>query len=60
MAKTRCEKCGSTSRDPYYGVITRDIAGKTADGGDFTQVVWRRTRCKKCGQHRTDKSFEKP
>jgi len=57
---TRCEKCGSTSRDNYYGIVTHKINGADDKGKPFTVVKWRRTRCKKCGQTRIDKTFENP
>ena len=55
---TRCGKCGSTERTRYEQ--TREIAqiGTTLSGLPFTHVVWRRTRCKACGQWRIDRFFE--
>lgn len=58
VATSRCPTCGSTDRDPYYGVKTMAHGGITADGDLYTHVVWRRTRCCACGQIRIDKSFE--
>jgi len=55
---TRCRKCGSTDREPYFGKRTLDYAGTTPDGKPYTRVVWRRTVCRSCGQHRMDKSYE--
>lgn len=50
--------CGSTEREPYFNVRERAIAGVDQEGKPFTHVVWRRTRCKTCGQTRDDKTFE--
>lgn len=53
-----CPKCGSTKRAPYKGSpIEKAILGERG-GRMFTHVVWRRTHCLQCGQHRKDKSFE--
>lgn len=50
--------CGSTEREAYFGTVTKAIAGTTMAGEEYTHVIWRRTRCKKCKRTRTDKSFE--
>lgn len=55
---TRCQKCGSTDREPYAGTVTRPIAGLDAGGKPFTHVIWRRTRCTACGQARIDRHHE--
>jgi len=56
---TACRKCGSTDRDPYYGTITRHIYGIDRHTGQvYTHVVWRRTRCRGCGQQRIDRTRE--
>lgn len=55
---TRCAKCGSTDRLPYFGTITKPISGLDPDGNPFTHVIWRRTRCKSCGQTRIDRHRE--
>jgi hypothetical protein len=54
---TRC-KCGSTERERYFHTLKRAIAGVTAGGQPYTHVVWRRTRCRACGQVRTDRGRE--
>lgn len=57
---TRCQKdnCNSTEREPYFGVIERYLPGRDENGLPYTHVIWRRTRCKKCGQARRDISRE--
>jgi hypothetical protein len=54
---SRCQSCGSTEREKYFCTTTRAIAG-SHDGQPYTHIVWRRTRCKACGQVRIDKSYE--
>ena len=56
-AKTRCQSCGSTEREPYFGTIEHSIEG-IRDGQPYTHVVWRRTRCRDCSQIRQDRFFE--
>jgi len=54
---TRCNICGSTQRDAYNN--TREIEqGGVNDDGVYTHVVWRNTKCSKCGQSRIDKAYE--
>lgn len=55
---SRCPKCGSTERVPYYNRRERAISGVTPDGHPYTHVVWRRTRCENCGQVRDDRTYE--
>ena len=55
--KTRCQGCGSTERDPYFGTTEHEIVG-VRDGRPYTHVVWRRTKCRACGQLRLDRFFE--
>lgn len=57
-AISRCPKCGSTERVPYYNRRERAIAGVTPEGHPYTHVVWRRTRCENCGQVRDDRTYE--
>ncbi len=59
-AVTACPKCGSTERTGYNNKteVERAIAGTTRDGRPFTHVVWRRTKCKECNQHRVDRCHE--
>ena len=55
---SHCKKCGSTDREQYQGNIsTRYISGSVGDF-HFNRIVWKRTKCKKCGQHRTDRIYE--
>jgi ribosomal protein L32 len=53
---SKCPKCGSTRRAPYWQKVERAISG-VKDGKLYSKVVWRRTKCLDCGQHRRDKSF---
>jgi hypothetical protein len=50
--------CGSTDREPYSRTFALPQAGIGPDGREYTHVVWRDTKCLKCGQHRKDKSYE--
>ncbi|QDV26928.1 hypothetical protein [Aureliella helgolandensis] len=57
---SRCKKCGSSLRTPYANDPTR-MAYPGVDpitGKPYTQIVWRRTQCRDCGQHRIDKCYE--
>ena len=58
VAASRCPKCGSTERSRYVCVVRRPSTGMDADGQPHSHVVWRRTRCRACGQSRVDRSFE--
>ena len=57
---SRCKRCGSSERAPY----TSDPVRQRFSGIDpvtkrpYTQIVWRRTKCLNCGQHRIDKCYE--
>lgn len=56
---TRCRKCGSTRRTAYHGTTTRAITGiDPTTGQPYTHVIWSRTACLDCGQHRMDKRSE--
>lgn len=56
---SRCRRCGSTEREPYHGTREVKVAGVDPHSGKpYTHVVWRRTRCKHCGQMRMDRSLE--
>ncbi len=57
---TRCiiPECASTDREPYYATIEREIPGVDENGQHYTHIIWRRTKCSKCGQSRTDISRE--
>lgn len=54
---SRCRKCGSTNRAPYWGKIERDCR-VVRDGVEFTHLVLRSTRCTDCGTIRRDRHFE--
>lgn len=55
---SRCPKCQSTERTPYSQTREIKINGEDPVFGAYTHVVRRWTRCKGCGQARTDRSFE--
>lgn len=55
---TRCPSCGSTEREPYNNTREHDFAGLDDHGRPYTHVVWRRTRCRACGQSRDDRFRE--
>jgi len=56
---SRCRRCGSTERGPYFNRREREYpAGVDPEGRLATHVVWRRCVCKKCGQVRDDRTFE--
>lgn len=62
-AVTECPRCHSTERERYFHTTERAIDGTTPasspePGRPFTHVVWRRTRCKSCGQVRIDRFYE--
>ncbi len=57
-APSRCPACQSTARTGYQSTTEHAIAGELEDGRPYTHVVWRRTACRKCGQHRIDRSYE--
>ena len=53
-----CKQCGSTDREPYApNPIVRNDEGEI-NGFKYNRVTWKRTNCKKCGQHRSDRIFE--
>ena len=56
---SQCPKCGSTDREPYSNVRVMEFAGVDPRNGQaYTHVVWRRTRCRACGQSRIDRAQE--
>lgn len=55
---SRCTVCGSTEREPYFGVVETEYMGVTPEGDHYTHIVRRRTRCRNCLQCRVDCSFE--
>jgi len=55
---SRCPKCFSTRRTPYFN--RRDVAVAGVDhhtGKPYTSIVLRRTKCEDCGQHRDDRQL---
>lgn len=58
---SRCPnpECQSTDREPYRDGPHIEMAYcGSQDGKLYTHVVWRRTRCRACGQHRIDRTHE--
>lgn len=55
--KSRCPRCHSTERERYFGTHEVDASG-LIDGKPYNKVIFRRTACASCGQHRSDRSFE--
>lgn len=53
----RCKKCSSTEREGYSDVKEMPYRGER-NGLPYTHIVWRRTRCKSCGQGRIDQCLE--
>jgi hypothetical protein len=53
-----CVRCHSTERAPYDKIRERAISGRTTDGRPYTHVVWRKTRCRACGQARVERHYE--
>ena len=51
---TRCKRCGSDRREKYRNTRKKQGAGITRDGREYNWIVWRRTKCVDCGQHRDD------
>ena len=55
---SRCKKCESTDREPYFGTpFELQFLGER-NGKPYTHVVQKRTRCKACGQQRRDIVYE--
>ena len=46
-----CPTCGSTDRESIRIVIERELPGLTPNGQPRTHIVWRRVRCRACGQY---------
>ena len=59
-AATACPSCGSTARAAYWGKYEKNLNGTTPDGTVFDSIVYRRTKCEDCGQHRVDREFQPP
>jgi predicted Zn-ribbon and HTH transcriptional regulator len=55
---SRCARCESTKRTPYYELKRIEGQGHAPDGRPYTAVILRPTRCLDCGQHRYDRSWE--
>ncbi len=57
---SRCLKCGSTNRLRYGEMGEPRVVKHNGvhDGVAYARVVWRKTKCIDCGQHRIDKSWE--
>lgn len=54
VAPSACPNCGSTERDGYAGTKARKLSGVLDDGRKYQTVVWKPTKCRGCGQNRTD------
>lgn len=52
-----CPKCQSTERRSIRVVIERQIRG-SQDGHPHTHILWRRVRCKACGQLFTEREYQ--
>lgn len=46
-----CPKCRSTEREAVRIIREREIHGTSPNGQPRTHIVWRRVRCKSCGQY---------
>ena len=55
---SRCVKCGSTDREPYWNRRVLNIAGSLPSGAKYDRIILRNTVCSNCGQHRVDRSHE--
>ena len=55
---SRCLKCKSTERTPYSRTRVIESSGTDPRFGAYTHVVFRVTKCKGCGQARTDRTLE--
>ncbi len=58
VESSRCPSCFSTERAAYSNTCPRELSGQTPDGKPFSRVIWRHTRCLKCGSSRIDKFYE--
>lgn len=54
---TFCPKCGSAQRSPYIGTPRHVPASGNHDGAEYTSVTFRRCKCLKCGQVRSEKFY---
>jgi hypothetical protein len=55
---TKCTKCGSAKRGPYYARHVQVYGGVLPDGRKYGRIVRQRCRCIQCGQVRIDRSYE--
>ena len=56
---SRCNKCQSTEREPYFHKHVQEYAGfDPRHGGLYTHIIRRWTRCRACGQVRIDRFYE--
>lgn len=55
---TRCPTCDSTARGPYKALPVQAWDGLDPAGNPFTHIVRRVCHCLKCGQVRTDRTYE--
>jgi hypothetical protein len=54
---TACRKCKSTRRAPYWNKRVVEVSGVDSITGQvYTAIVYRRTMCEDCGQHRDDRT----
>ncbi len=54
-----CPKCGSSDRTAYTHSRSKQISGALLDGRPYSNVIWQRCKCLKCGQTRVEKTFER-
>lgn len=55
---SRCKTCHSTDREAYHAKQEIESPGVDLAGKPYTHVIWRRTKCLTCGQHRIDRTYE--
>lgn len=58
VVPSACPMCSCTEREPYFAIRRLAVAGTSPSGVEYTQITWKRTRCKRCGQRRVDRVFE--
>ena len=57
MTPSRCPKCGSAERGPYFGRTEQATKG-VHEGVAYTHIVRRRVRCAACDQIRIERTPE--
>ena len=57
VEQTFCPKCGSAQRSSYFGTPRHIQTSGEHDGAQYSSVTFRRCRCLKCGQVRSEKTF---